>query len=74
MSFLLNPEKLLQERALRNSEIVEYITLAARRPLSEYLYSGKTSLDCRLAPFIPTENKLLTTKNSQIYFAYEGKN
>jgi hypothetical protein len=74
MSFLIDPESLLQERALKNSEIVEYITLAARRPLSEYLYSGKTSLDCRLAPFIPTDNKLLTTKNSQIYFAFEGKN
>jgi hypothetical protein len=74
MSYMINPEQLLQERALKNAELVEYITLAARRPLAEYLYSGKTSLDCRLAPFIPTDNQLLTTKNSQIYFAFEGKN
>mgnify|MGYP005666635745 CR=1 FL=1 len=74
LSFLLNPEALLAERLLTNYEIVEYITLAARRSFAEYLYSGKTSLDCRSAPFIPTTNQLLTTKNSQIYFAFEGNN
>lgn len=70
-SFLLHPELLLQERALSNFKIVEYITLAARRSYAEYLYGRKRTLDCRLAPFIPTDNELLTVKNSQIYFAFE---
>lgn len=70
-SFLINPDLLLQERSLSNYKIVEYITLASRRSYPEYLYSRKKTLDCRLAPFIPTDNELLTIKNNQIYFAFE---
>lgn len=71
ISFLLNPEELLDSRNLQNYEVVEYITLAARRSLAEYWYSRDKTLDCRLAPFVPTNNKLLTVKDNKIHFAFE---
>lgn len=71
ISFLLNAEELLESRNLSNYKIVEYITLAARRSLADYLYCKEKTLDCRLAPFLPTNNELLTIKNDKIHFAFE---
>ena len=76
LSFLLEPEKLLTKKyELPVKEIVEYIALASRRSLAEYLLTKETTLDIRLAPFIPEKNQLLTITNTAVHFMYEqGQN
>jgi hypothetical protein len=70
-SFMLNPEKLCEEyRATSPTEVVEYIILAGRRSYAEYLLTGDSSLDKLIAPFIPTNNRLLTITD-KIYFKHE---
>jgi len=72
ISFLVEPEKLLIKKyELPVKQIVEYIALASRRSLAEYLLTGDTTLDIRLAPFIPEVNQLLTITNNIVHFKYE---
>lgn len=72
MSFLLEPEKLLVKKyELPIKDIVEYIALASRRSLAEYLLRGAKSLDIRLAPYVPSNNQLLTIINNEVQFKYE---
>ena len=72
ISFLAEPEKLLIKKyELPVRDIVEYIALASRRSLAEYLLTGDTTLDIRLAPFIPEQNQLLTITNNIVHFKYE---
>jgi len=69
---LVEPEKLLIKKyELPVKEIVEYIALASRRSLAEYLLTKETTLDIRLAPFIPEKNQLLTITNTAVHFMYE---
>jgi hypothetical protein len=70
-SFLLNPKVLLNDNNSTVEEKVEYIALASKRNLANYLLLGEKKLDCRLVRRIPTENKLLTTSDNAISFAYE---
>jgi len=71
-SFLLYPEKLLEHKyVIPNKEIVEYIALASRRSIAEYSWNGTKTLDIRLAPFIPENNRLITIENSTVHFKYE---
>lgn len=72
ISFLVEPEKLLIKKyELPVKDIVEYIALASKRSLAEYLLTGDTTLDIRLAPFIPETNQLLTISNNAVHFKYE---
>lgn len=72
LSFLLEPEKLLTKKyEIPVKEIVEYIALASRRSLAEYLLTKDTTLDIRLAPFIPEKNQLLTITKTTVQFKYE---
>ena len=74
-SFLAHPDILLYNAYKYDySEIAQYLALASLRPRSDYLATGKTTLDsilCTVAPELFKENRLLTTKNNQIYFLYE---
>ena len=74
-SFLAHPDILLYNAYKYDySEIAQYLALASLRPRSDYLATGKTTLDsilCTVAPELFKENRLLTTRNNQIYFLYE---
>jgi hypothetical protein len=73
-SFLINPEDLLKNaKRYTKKEIVEYIILAARRPLGAYLSSLDTSLDRDLAPINIPKNRLIRIEDNRIYFLYETK-
>lgn len=69
--FLLDPQRLLNDPSIPKEEIIEYISLASKRNLANYLLTGETTLDCRLAKAPPTNNRLLTVNNNTISFAYE---
>lgn len=74
-SFLVNPEKLL-ENAFRykRKEVVEYLVLASYRPYSDYLMYGVTTLST-INSVLPIEklkqNRLLRIENNTIHFLYE---
>jgi hypothetical protein len=68
-SFLKNPEDLLVRRDLPPKTLVEYIMLASKRNYADFMITGDATLDARLA--FPTDNKLLTTIDGKIHFAYE---
>jgi hypothetical protein len=68
-SYLKNPEDLLVRRDLPPKILVEYIMLAARRNYADFIITGDSTLDSRLAE--PTNNELLTTIDGKIHFAYE---
>jgi hypothetical protein len=68
-SFLINPEDLLVRRDLPQKVLVEYIMLAARRNYADFMITGNSTLDSRLAE--PTTNKLITTIDGKLHFAYE---
>jgi hypothetical protein len=68
-SYLINPEELLIRSDLPPKTLVEYIMLASRRSYAEYIITGDSRLDCRLAS--STENKLTTTIDGKLHFAYE---
>lgn len=69
--FLLNPVPLLNDPELAKEDVIEYISLASKRNLANYLLTGETTLDSRLAKTPPTKNKLLTVNENHISFAYE---
>jgi hypothetical protein len=69
--FLLDPISLLNNPSFSKEDIVEYISLASKRNLANYLLTGETTLDSRLAKTPPTKNKLLTVNENNISFAYE---
>ena len=69
--FLLNPEPLLNDPGLPKENVIEYVSLASKRNLANFLLTGETRLDCRLAKSLPTKNKLLTIEDNYISFAYE---
>jgi len=74
-SFLAHPDILLYNAYKYDyREIAQYLALASLRPSSDYLATGKTTLDsilCTVAPELFTENRLLTTKENKIHFLYE---
>jgi hypothetical protein len=69
--FLLNPEELLNKPEGDDDAILEYLYLASRRNLGDYLLTKNKKLDCRLVNYVPTNNQLLTIQNNEISFAYE---
>jgi len=72
-SFLLNPESLLNKKyELKAKDIVEYIMLASKRSYADYLITGNRTLNVRLLPYVIASNELITIKNNEIYFKYEG--
>lgn len=72
LCFLANPERLLTKKYdYPVRDIVEYIALASRRSLADYLLTGNKKLDLRLAPFVPSNNQLLTITNNEVQFKYE---
>ena len=74
-SFLAHPDILLYNAYKYDyGEIAQYLALASLRPYSDYLATGKTTLDsilCTVAPELFIENRLLTTKENEIHFLYE---
>ena len=74
-SFLAHPDILLYNAYKYDySEIAQYLALASLRPRSDYLATGKTTLDsilCTVAPELFIENRLLTTEKNEIHFLYE---
>lgn len=73
--FLINPHELLELRhRYTDKEIVEYIALAARRPLADYLANGIKTLPLLYSPVTQQRlinNRLLRIENNQIIFLYE---
>ena len=74
-SFLVNPEQLIAERfKYKNFEVAQYIALAARRNLADYLAFRTTTLDI-IQLNIPIEkyvnNRLLVIDDGLIHFKYE---
>ena len=73
--YLYNPEQLLSNRRRFSSrEIVEYIALAARRNLADYLGFGHTHLDLiqlNIAHEKYFNNRLLYVRDNRLFFLYE---
>lgn len=73
--FLLNPYDLLEVRhRYKDKELVEYIALAARRPLADYLANGVRTLPLIHSPINKDRlkhNRLLRIEDDQIIFIYE---
>jgi len=69
--FILNPEQLLNNPSTAKEDVIEYISLASKRSLANYLLTGEITLDSRLAKSPPAKNKLLTINENNISFAYE---
>lgn len=73
--FLINPYDLLEIRhRYKDKELVEYIALAARRPLADYLATGVRTLPLIHSPISQQRlntNRLLRIEGDQIVFIYE---
>jgi len=74
-SFLVHPDVLLFN-AYKHSrvEIAQYLALASLRPISDYLATGKTTLDINLIEMDPTffnDNSLLDIDEDEMSFLYE---
>lgn len=75
MSFLLNPERLLGQRAnFKDLELAEYVALASFRSYADYLTTNRKTLAMELSPvdleFIK-RNRLLTYSEDEIFFCWE---
>lgn len=70
-NFLLNPDKVLFQVNIPAEHVIQYISLASKRNLAEYILDGRKTLDIRLAKTVPKNNPLITVKNNIISFAYE---
>lgn len=74
-SFLINPEKLLEEDFFyKPKEIAEYVALASFRNYSIYATTGDASLDLLHSPVRQdtiTNNRLLSIENGKILFKFE---
>ena len=74
-SFLLNPEKLLNDgRSYSDKEVVEYAGVASFRNYFEYQQTKDSTLDLLMLPIsedIITKNRLLDIKNGRIHFMFE---
>ena len=75
LSFLLNPEKLLDVgRSYSDKEVVEYAGVASFRNYFEYVQTKDSTLDLLMLPIsedIITKNRLLDIKNGRIHFMFE---
>ena len=72
-SFLVNPEKVIQNRnKFSDLELAEYIALASFRSYSHYKLTGDKTLDKLHCPLdnLPN-NRLLSCVNGKIYFCWE---
>jgi hypothetical protein len=74
-SYLAHPDVLLFN-AYKHSrvEIAQYLALASLRPVSDYLATGKTTLDINLIEMDPTffnDNSLLDIDEDEVSFLYE---
>jgi len=74
-SFLAHPDVLLYNSYKHSHvEVSQYLALASLRPLSDYLVTGKTSLDRNLLEIdisLFDDNSLLDIQEDKIIFEYE---
>jgi len=74
-SFLVNPERLIEESAFyKAKEIAEYTALASFRNYADYTLTNKTTLDLLHVPVrheIITNNRLLKIKDDKVHFLLE---
>jgi len=74
-SFLRNPEPLfINRKRFPDKQIVEYIGLASLRNYSEFVMTGKLTLDllaCAGKEDLIDNNRLLLLKDGEIHFLYE---
>ena len=76
VSFLVSPEALITFTAkIPDLYFAQYVALASLRKYAEYELLGKLTLDITLFPEhkgIINENPLLTMKDGEVHFQYEG--
>tara|TARA_B100000497_G_C7616144_1_gene370069 strand:+ start:626 stop:1045 length:420 start_codon:yes stop_codon:yes gene_type:complete len=74
-SFLVHPDVLLYNSyKYSHVEVAQYLALASLRPLSDYLTTGKTSLERNLLELDISffeDNRLLNIQEDKIIFEYE---
>lgn len=72
-SFLINPEDLLKAtRRVEPRHIVNYVALAARRNIANYIVDGTISLDINQLPSeTEINNPLLYVRNGKVHFLFE---
>ena len=71
-SYILNNVALIQNE-LRGSktEILQYVYLASKRTLADYIYHGILWIPEELCDINIVNNRLLTTTQNKIHFKYE---